>query len=119
MDYKNRVTELSWGTIKDMIPSPPKENNLNLPPELGYVVDRIRDNFSIYINVWPRKNRDLDNVNRDTIFEWVGDIYKVDGNKIKWTYTISGTNYTKVIRDCIDKAVSWQREQNELTSNKT
>lgn len=118
MDYKNRVTELSWGTIKDMIPSPPKENNLNLPPELGYVVDRIRDNFSIYINVWPRKNSDLDNVNRDTIFEWVGDIYKVSKNKITWQYTFSGTDYVKVIRDCIDKAVSYQREQQNLTSKK-
>lgn len=109
VDYDNRVSNASWKLIKDIIPSVPEKNNTLLPPEFGYVVDYLRETYKIYISVSPRTNTDLENVSKDTIFEWVGDIFQIDKNKIIYKYTISANNYVRVIRNCIDKAVERAR----------
>lgn len=109
---RKRLDEVTWKKANRFVTTPPKENNTNLPPEYGYVLDYLRNYYNIYISMIPQPNLELSK-DPNMIFNWRGEVYVINTkNKITYRYTYSDTNYVLVIRNVISNSIDYLTEQN-------
>lgn len=102
-DDQTRVTVAQWEKLKTIIP--PESTEMKLTPKFGYVVDKFREMYGIYISTIPVSDDDI------IIYRFRSQVYKISGNNVIDTWT--GTNQAFYIgmRYAINQAIEMVNKQ--------
>lgn len=110
-DLQKRIDEVRWKIINEFVPKQPEKNNTSFPPEYGYIIDYYRNYYNIYISILPKSNTELSN-SPDLIFDWSGNFYHLEKNKILYKYNFSDANYITVIRTILVEVANYLKTIN-------
>ena len=98
-DDRNRVTVAAWKTLQKYIPV--DSTNLTMTPTFGYIMDKFRTLYGIFISVTPITNDDK------IIIRYRMEIFKLNGNDIKIHWSGEDQAFYLAFRRALDKAVDF------------
>lgn len=100
-----------WLRIKNYIPNLPEKNDLTVAPEYGYILDKLRQKYNIYISVIPIVDSELD-TEKTLTFRFNGKIMYLDKiNNVLEEIIVSGRKYTDTMRLAINKSIDILEDQ--------
>lgn len=109
--YEELLERVEWGdwirSIKKYVHNMPLENDLNVAPEYGYIVDKIRQKYNIFLSVLPVN---LEEINRPPIqkFRYNGTMMVMNKNaRIDKEYIIADDTFPKTMRRIINIAIEY------------
>lgn len=109
--YEELLERVEWEdwvkSIRNYVQNMPSENDLNVAPEYGYVVDKIRQKYNIFLSVLPVN---LEEINLPPIqkFRYNGTMMVMNKNaRIDKEYIISGDTFHKTMRRIINIAIEY------------
>lgn len=105
-----------WLEIKKYIPNMTEKNDQTVPPEYGYIVDKFRQKYGIYISVMPKIDPEID-TERTLSFRFNGRILYLDGiSNIIEEVSLSGRKFSDVMRQTINKAIDILNDETKMIS---
>lgn len=97
--------------LKKYIPKMPLENKQDVAPEYGYIFDKLRQKYGIYISIIPKIDANLENSGK-LVFRFIGKIIKLqDINEVLKEMTISGLSYSSVAKILTNIAIELIRNE--------
>lgn len=101
--------------LKKYIPKMPLENRQDVAPEYGYIFDKLRQKYGIYISIIPKVDTNMED-SGELVFRFMGRLIKLqDINEVFKEVTISGFSYSSVAKIMTNIAIELIKN-GEITS---
>lgn len=91
--------------LKQYIPKLPLENKQDVAPEYGYIFDKLRQKYGIFISIIPNVDANFNDSGK-IVFRYIGKLVNLEStNKIHKELTVTGLSYSSIAKKLTSVAV--------------
>ena len=101
-ETEDRVSVVSWRKLKKYIPLPKDGSYPDYTPTFGFVIDKFRTLYSIYISVTPNTKPDISG--NIIVLGYLEEVFKISGNNVEVHWSGNNQSFCGASREAIDKA---------------